>query len=137
MVIPGLMQCWTYWLCVPKMMQHSAFFKIKLTEAVLLKSDWLYFLTNMPIKRNYLSILVWFNFGATWLVSCSFGHFNILQTDYLGLCVLYNKNWMRFIQHAFYTTRTLRAISADNIFNDIFLIFPRKQNFPFHANCLY
>ena len=69
-------------------------FLIKLTEAILLKSNCLYFLNDIAIKGNYISILVWSNFSAIWLVSCSIGHYNILKSDSLVLCVLFNKNLM-------------------------------------------
>ena len=72
-------------LCT-KMMQHSAFFKKnknKLTKVILLKFDWLCFLTDMSRKRNYISILILVQSGWS-----AFGRYNILPTDCLVLCIL-------------------------------------------------
>ena len=43
--------------------------------------NWLrHYCQNLTGCNHYISILIWSNFGAIWLVSCSFGHYNILQT---------------------------------------------------------
>ena len=58
------------------------------TPPVLNETNWgttakIWLVAILSIERNYISILIWSNFGAIWLVSCSFGHYNILQTDCL------------------------------------------------------
>ena len=120
------------------------------TPPYLNKTNWgttakIGLVATLLIKRNYISILIWSNYGAIWLVSCSFGHYNILQTDCLVSCVLFNKK-VSFLNRKLLSAEvkfkvplpftTLWTISVDNIFDTLLNSVSSQLNLTCDANCL-